>query len=146
MRSLLSFFVVLLCAGCASTADVTAYKAALVPGGNWQVRCNDDHAKAERTCFAGTFGEATTTLKYFQIAYVNGHGPILTVPNDYPGKSATVRVDSGPVLSEPTAIVSALKSGSTAYVVFYTWPYGEQRMTVSTAGFAAAYAALLAKL
>lgn len=117
------------------------------PGGKWSVNCVADHAKAETTCFAGTFGDdARTTFSFFQITYVNGRGPNLAVPNDYPGTVPTVRVDNGPVLSDPVRIVEALKTGATAYVVYYSWPMGEEQMTVKIGGFAAAYDALLAKV
>lgn len=144
MRSLIAVLpLCLMLAGCSSMATTkAAFDASVI--GNWRINCVDDHAKAERMCFAGSFGpDARTTLKYFQIAFVNGVGPVLVVPNDYPGQVPTVRVDEGPVLSDPAAIVQALMVGKTAYVVFYHWPEGEQRMTVDVTGFPEAYAALL---
>src|SRR3569623_1131940 len=139
--------MILALTGCASTASKLEYDASLFPGGNWRVDCTDDHAKAQTTCFAGTFASSSTaTSKAFQIIYINKIGPLLMVNNDFPGETPTVRVDDGPVLSDPSAIVEALRAGRTAYVVFYQWPRGEERMTVDVTGFSAAYRALLQRL
>lgn len=132
------------CTGSAATIKRQVDETTLASG--WRVDCKADEFKDQRTCFAGTFGDSRHTYKFFQIAYVNGTGPRLVVPHDFPGRDATVRVDDGPVLSDPTAIVAALKSGTTAYVVFHVWPTGEERMTVDVRGFPEAYAALMAKI
>ena len=127
-------------AGCASTSAVRTKAEATTDANGWRVDCRSDQYTNERTCFAGTFGKgARSALSFFQIAYVNGKGPHLFVPHDFPGRTPTVRVDNGAVLTDPKAIVSALSAGSTAYVVFHVWPTGEDRMSVSTAGFASAY-------
>lgn len=146
MRGLLVVLAVLALAGCSATAAAKKTVEAQTVAGNWRVHCTDDQFKSERTCYAGTFGETRHTFKFFQIAYVNRTGPIVLTPHDFPGRVATVRVDDGPVLTDPAAIVNALKSGTTAYVVFHIWPTGEERMTLPVAGFAEAYAALLAKV
>lgn len=133
-------------ASCASTGNLSAKVAESTLASGWRVDCTGDQFKAQRTCFAGTFGDTRATLKFFQIGYVNGAGPGLFVPHDFPGRTPTVRVDNGPVLSDPAAIVEALKAGTTAYVVFHVWPTGEERMTVDVRGFSEAYALLLTKL
>lgn len=70
---------------------------------------------------------------------------ILLVPHDFPGRSPTIRVDAGPVLDKPADMVAAMRRGATAYVVFHVWPRGEERMTVSLAGFSEAYDLLKAE-
>jgi hypothetical protein len=143
------FVLMLALAGCSTVSSISdsvkRYDESLVAGG-WSVRCNDDQYKDERTCFAGTFGDTTYKLKFFQIAYVDGRGPLLLTPSDFPGRTPSVRVDNGPVLTDPTAIVAALRQGGTAYVLFHAWPDGEKRMTVRLEGFGTAYDALLAKV
>lgn len=133
-------------AACSTTGATKALKADIDAGqvnANWNVRCLDDQYKATRTCQASTFGDGRATFNYFQIAYVNGVGPMLVTPNDFPGRVPTVRVDNGPVLSEANKIVTAMRLGKTAYVSFHVWPTGEQRMTVDVTGFSEAYDRLL---
>jgi invasion protein IalB len=108
----------------------------------WTVRCAEDHHRAERRCYAGKFGKiAGMEGPPFQVYYVNKVGPkIIAGFDDFPGMMATVRVDNGRVIpvSNPGAIIDALRSGRTAYVIYYSWPKGEERMTVDVAGFAEA--------
>lgn len=119
--------------------------ATTLPSG-WRVDCLRDEYKAQTRCFAGTF--AKTGVGAFQVSFINGVGPEIIVPHDFPGRVATVRVDGGPVnpTTSPQAIVEAMKTGQTAFVVFHVWPTGEQRATVDVSGFREAYPVLLQKV
>jgi hypothetical protein len=139
-------------AGCSSSGnaikariDATTLSHAVGEEG-WRVDCLTDHHKAETRCFAGSFDQDGRGA--FQMVYLNGKGPILYTPNDFPGRVATVRVDNGPVIPETNArgIVEALKVGKVAYVIYHRWPSGEEKMTVDVRGFAEAYQVLLTKL
>lgn len=116
----------------------------------WTVQCTADHHKAERTCRASKFGEGPAGSGIpFQVYYVNREGPfILAGHNTFPGREATIRVDSGPVVrtSNANAVVRSLNSGATAYVVYHVWPTGERKMTVDIRGFDAAHKKLRAEL
>lgn len=136
----------MLLAGCASTNPAMQRANDTTLASGWRVDCTDDQALAQRTCYAGTFGETSETLKFFQIAFVNKTGPLLRTPHDFPGRTPSVRVGDGPVLTDPAKIVEALKAGGTAYVAFDVWPYGGQRMIVKVDGFAEAYQLLLQRV
>lgn len=128
--------------GCASTGAAVKRAESTTLASGWRVDCNDDQAKAERSCFAGTFDK--TSGAFFQVRYVNGAGPTVFTPEDFPGRVGSVRVDNGPVvpLNNSAAIVSHMEAGKTAYVVWNRWPSGEQRMTIDVEGFAEAHQAL----
>lgn len=146
LRLLFAALVAAILNGC--TAGASAVRSELsgtTLASGWRVFCKDDQFKAERTCTAGTFGDTRHTFKFFQVYFVNGKGPFLLVPHDFPGRSPTIRVDAGPVLDKPADMVAAMRRGATAYVVFHVWPRGEERMTVSLAGFSEAYDLLKAE-
>lgn len=162
MKKVFSLFVAVTLAGCQS-AQPPEIQATLAQGEaikdelsvatdsyGWTVHCTDDHHKAERTCRASKFGEGPSGSGIpFQVYYVNRKGPfILAGHNTFPGKDATIRVGSGPVISasNANAVVRSLNSGTTAYVVYHVWPTGERKMTVDIRGFASAHKNLLAKL
>lgn len=116
----------------------------------WRVDCNEDHFTNSKRCFAGTFGSAPGFDRSipFQVYFENGRGPaIMPGFNTYPGRTATIRVDSGAIRSANAAqaVINDLRSGSIAYVVYHSWPEGEKRMTVDLTGFTEAYDLLLSK-
>jgi hypothetical protein len=87
------------------------------------------------------------------VLYVNGSGPIIMAGyHAYPGRYATIRVDSGQVMTanrsdaKNTKILSALKMGNTAFLVYHAWPEGEERAEVDVSGFADAHNLLLQKV
>jgi hypothetical protein len=127
--------------------DTVAEVKAQTTKDGWLVRCNYDQFKAERECFAGKFGDTRGHGEAsVKIAFLNGEGPTIQIPfNDYPGATATIRVDDGPVLpiTESAALVKSFGSGRTAYVAFYNWPDGERKLTIDLAGFSEAYSQLL---
>lgn len=130
-------------AGC-TTTDGMAIKrdidANTLPSG-WTVRCTDDAYAAVRTCRAGKFGDEPNPAP-FQVFFENGKGPFIQAGlNDFPGRTATVRVDSGKVRPQEDArgIVGDLINGQTALVTYNVWPTGQERMSVNISGFAEAY-------
>ncbi len=162
MKKASAIFVIVMLSAC-QPAQPPEIQAALAQGENikaelnattdsygWTVHCADDHHKAERTCRASKFGEGPAGSGIpFQVYYVNREGPfILAGHNTFPGREATIRVDSGPVISasNASAVVRSLNSGTTAYVVYHVWPTGERKMTVDIRGFDAAYKKLRAAL
>ena len=79
--------------------------------------------------------------------FENGKGPFIQASlNDFPGRTAPVRVDSGKVRLQEDArgIVGDLINGQTALVTYNVWPTGQERMSVQVAGFAEAYTQLKA--
>lgn len=162
MNRIIAVATVAIVAGCQSSVPPEiqpaleggqAIKAGLdtaTDGYGWRVRCTEDYAKAERTCRAAKFGTGPSGGGVpFQIFYINKSGPyVMAGHNTFPGRDATIRVDNGPVLSASRAgaVVSSLKGGRTAHVVYHVWPTGEARMSVDVRGFDAAYARLLSMI
>lgn len=107
----------------------------------WRVDCTYDRFKDVNRCFAGIFGEAPNTAP-LQVFYLNQRGPfIMAGRHDFPGRTPTVRVDEKKPMptTDAKGIIEALKSGSTAYVVYHVWPKGERRSVVKISGFPEAY-------
>jgi hypothetical protein len=146
--------LMLILAACSSTPSNSIEKnvlATTLPSG-WRVDCLPDQYTAVTRCFAGTFGAKEGTSRKnvpFQVYFLNKDGPkILAGFNTYPGKVALVRVDNTAPLpaTKSTELVSRLQSGATAYVTYYVWPEGPERMRVDLSGFPEAYALLREKL
>jgi hypothetical protein len=116
-------------------------KASTLASG-WSVRCIDDRYTAAKTCIAGTF---SIDQRPFRILFVNGKGPTVSAGfNTYPGRTASIRVDNGPVRSaaDAAAVIKDLSTGRRAYIIYHTWPEGPNRMELDLSGFNEAYAKL----
>ena len=128
-----------------SVRRVEALSAARTVNATWAVDCTRDQVTNERRCFAGTFG---TRSAPFQVYYIDGRGPfVLAGWHTFPGRKPQIRFDNdaspftvaddaGVTPNQPQmSIVNRLRSASTAYVRYHSWPYGSREMTVDVGGF-----------
>lgn len=113
----------------------------------WRVTCAYDQHKDLKTCRMSKGSAAK--FAFLTVLFVNGEGPGVAIfGHTFPGRDATIRVNSGPVLkvNDYQQVVEALSAEGTAYVVYHVWPEGERRMEIDLTGFNEAYKRLRSML